>query len=351
MRVQSALQIAGLGAVAALAVAAVLGKASAQDPQVTLRFGHWSPPQHPMSLYSVPDWVGDIEKQSGGSIKIQVFPAAQLGQPADYYDIGRDGVADISWANVGLQPGRFPVVQAIEMPLLYADPQAATLAFHEWYLQYAEKEMKDVKLCQTHALFPSEIHSKKEFKSLADFKGVKMRVPNSTQSRYMSTLGTVLVPVPATQARDAVEKGVADAVSFPWQSLIIFGIDSLVNYHMDVPFGGNGFELLFNKNSYNKLSAAQKKIIDDHCTPEWSARFMAPWNKQEGSGRATLANKPGHVVYPVSDQFRAELLAAAEPAKKEWAESVKKAGYDPDQVWKSLTDAMKKHKAEEKPAS
>jgi TRAP-type C4-dicarboxylate transport system substrate-binding protein len=345
MMLQKMGNVAGIGAVSALALAMMLGTASAQDPQVTLRFSHWSPPQHPMSTISVPDWVNAIEKDSNGSIKIQVYPSGQLGAPADHYDIARDGVADISWANVGLQPGRFPVVQAIEMPLLYADPQAATLAFHQWYLQYAEKEMKDVKLCQTHALFPSEIHTKKELKGMEDFKGLKMRVPNSTQSRYMSTLGTVLVPVPATQARDAVEKGVADAVSFPWQSLIIFGIDSLVNYHMDVPFGGNGFELLFNKNSYNKLSATQKKVIDDHCTPQWSVRFMEAWNKQEGEGRTTLANKPGHVVYPVTDKFRAELLAAADPAKKEWAESARKAGYDPDQIWNSLVDAMKKNKA------
>ncbi len=216
---------------------------------------------------------------------------------------------------------------------------------HEWYLQYAEKEMKDVKLCQTHALYPSEIHTKKELKSMDDFKGLKMRVPNSTQSRYMSTLGTVLIPVPATQARDAVEKGTADAVSFPWQSLIIFGIDALLNYHMDVPFGGNGFELLINKASYNKLSDNQKKIIDAHCTPEWSVRFMQAWNKMEGEGRETLAKKPGHVVYPVSDKFRAEMQAASAPAKKEWAESVKKTGYDPDQVWNSLVEAMAKNKA------
>ena len=272
-----------------------------------------------------------------------MFPAGQLGAPADHYDIARDGVADVSWTNVGLQPGRFPVVQAMEMPLLYADPQAATRAFHEWYAQYAEKEMKDVKLCQTHALFPSELHSKKEIKSIDDFKGLKVRTPNATQARFMSTLGSVIIPIPATQARDAVEKGVAEAVTFPWQSLIIFGIDALTNYHMDVPLGGNGFELLINKNAYNKLSPAQKKIIDDHCTPEWSVRFMEAWNKQEGDGKAKLEAKPGHVVYPISDKFRGELLAAAEPAKKEWADSVRKAGYDPDQVWNSLNEALKKN--------
>jgi len=332
-------------AVSALAAALVSAAAHAEDPQVTLRFSHWSPPQHPMTTISVPDWTGDIEKASNGSIKFQVFPASQLGAPADHYDMGRDGVADVTWANVGLQPGRFPVVQGMEMPLLYSNPAGATRAFHEWYLQYGEKEMKDVKLCQTHALYPSEIHSKKQINSIEDFKGLKVRTPNATQSRFMSTLGAVIIPIPATQARDAVEKGVADAVTFPWQSLIIFGIDSLTPYHMDVPLGGNGFELLINKNAYNKLSANQKKIIDDHCTAEWSARFMDAWNKQEAGGKATLASKPGHVVYTISEKFRGDLLTAAEPGRKEWAESVRKVGYDPDQVWNSLLEAMKRNNA------
>ena len=79
MKPQRAFQLAGIGTVAAIAAVTILGKASAQDPQVTLRFGHWSPPQHPMSSISVPDWVNAVEKASNGSIKIQVFPAAQLG--------------------------------------------------------------------------------------------------------------------------------------------------------------------------------------------------------------------------------------------------------------------------------
>jgi TRAP-type C4-dicarboxylate transport system substrate-binding protein len=345
MEMRTWLRAAGYGAFSALAGIIGAGAALAQDPQVTLRFSHWSPPQHPMTTISVPDWTSAIEKASNGSIKFQVYPTGQLGAPADHYDIARDGVADVSWANVGLQPGRFPVVQAMEMPLLYSDPQAATLAFHEWYAQYAEREMKDVKLCQTHALFPSEIHTKKELKGVEDFKNLKVRTPNATQARFMSTMGATIIPVPATQARDAVEKGVAEAVTFPWQSLIIFGIDSLLTHHMDAPLGGNGFELILNKNSYNRLSPAQKRVIDAHCTPQWSARFMEAWNKQEGQGRTTLANKPGHVVYPISDKFRADLLTQAEPAKKEWADSVRKAGHDPDQVWNSLVAKMKEHKA------
>ena len=321
------------------------GAAFAQDAPVTLRFSHWSSPQHPMSTISVPDWVNAIEKASNGSIKIQVFPAQQLGKTYDHYDMARDGIADITWMNSGLLPGRFPIRQALELPWLYSDPQRATLAFYEWYLPLAQKEMSDVKICQLQVQFPSTLHSKREIKSVDDFKGLKLRIANSTQSRYFHGMGAVIVPVPATEARDAIEKGVAEAMLFPWRSLFIWGIDKLLTYHLDAPFSGNGFELMFNKASYNKLSANQKKIIDAHCTAEWSARFMAPWSKQEPEGRAELAAKPGHVVYPVSEKLRSDMRAATEPIRKEWAANVRKAGHDPDKVWNDLVAAMSKYKA------
>ena len=132
------------GAATSTAMMLAVSAAFAQDPQVTLRFSHWSPPQHPMSTISVPDWVNAVEKASNGSIKIQVYPAQQLGKAVDHYDIARDGLADISWVNAGFQPGRFPVAQAIEMPWLYADPNRMELAFDAWYRPLAAKEMKDV---------------------------------------------------------------------------------------------------------------------------------------------------------------------------------------------------------------
>jgi TRAP-type transport system periplasmic protein len=338
-------RLAHIAMLSAFALPLTCAIAFAQDAPVTLRFSHWSPPQHPMSAIAVPEWVNAIEKASNGSIKIQVFPSQQLGKAVDHYDIARDGVADISWANAGLQPGRFPVAQALEMPWLYSDPAGATLAFDEWYRPLAQKEMKDVRVCLLHALFPSVIHSKREIKAIEDFKGLKMRTANATQARYASGMGATIVPVPAPEARDAIEKGVAESILFPWQSLIIFGIDNILNYHMDAPFSGNGFELIFNKASYDKLSPNQKKVIDAHCTPEWSARFASAWNKMEADGRGNLAARPGHVIYKPSDKFMSDVKAAADPVKKEWADSVRKAGYDPDALWNDLLEKLKKYNA------
>jgi hypothetical protein len=38
-----------------------------------------------------------------------------------------------------------------------------------------------------------------------------------------------------SQVRDIIEKGVADAVTFPWGSVVLFGVDKVTKYHMEAP--------------------------------------------------------------------------------------------------------------------
>ena len=51
----------------------------------------------------------------------------------------------------------------------------------------------------------------------------------------VTLLGGTNVQASAPEARDAIERGVADAITFPWGSISLFGIDKAVTEHMDVP--------------------------------------------------------------------------------------------------------------------
>jgi len=145
--------------------------------------------------------------------------------------------------------------------------------------------------------------------------------------------------------RDILEKGVADAVTFPWGSVPLFGIDKVTKYHMDVPLYGTTFAFVFNKAVYGQMSAAQKKVIDDHCTNEWSLRVAGPWADFERSGIEKLKGDPAHEVYPISSEQLAEWRKAAEPLEKSWAETVKKTGSDPDAILKELKASLAKYQA------
>lgn len=325
----------------AVALALVAGSAMAQDKTVELKFAHWLPPNHPLQPLGFELWAKDVEKASGGTIKVTIYPAQQLGKAPDHYDMARDGIADIAWINPGYQPGRFPVIAAGELPFLINNAKAGSAAFDKWYRKYAAKEMKDVKVCLVHLHDPGTLHSKVAITNPSQIKGMKIRPAHATMSQWVTLLGGTNVSVSAPESRDALEKGTADAITFPWHSIIIFGIDKVVNYHLDLPMYVTTFAWVMNKDKYNSMSAAQKKVIDDHCTAEWAEKVAAGWADDEFSGRALLAKEPGHTIVKPSPADVDAWKKSAEPLKQKWAEAVKKAGYNPDQVMKELVDDLK----------
>ena len=89
-------------------------------------------------------------------------------------------------------------------------------------------------------------------------------------------LGGTNVQASAPEARDVLERGVADGIFFPWGSIFLFGIDKVTKYHIDAPLYSTMFAWSMNKAKYDAMSPAQKKVIDDHCTTEWAGKVAAP---------------------------------------------------------------------------
>jgi TRAP-type C4-dicarboxylate transport system substrate-binding protein len=259
--------------------------------------------------------------------------------------MARDGIADFAYVNPGYQPGRFPVMAGAGLPFLFANAKGGTAAIDAWYRAYAAKEMKDVKFCFAFIHDPGAFHSKKKLLSPADVKGLKVRPATSTIGQMVTSLGGTNVQASAPEARDALERGVADAITFPWGSIGLFGIDKVVNFHMDVPLYTTPFVWVMNKDKYEALSATQKKVIDDHCTTEWAEKVASPWADFEFAGRAKLAGLPGHEAYKLSAEQADAWRKAVAPLEAQWAEQVTKAGSDPKQAMDALKASIGKYKA------
>ena len=335
-----------VGAPAGIAAAVIACTAAAPIPaaaqSATLRFSHWLPPVHVVAKTGIVPWTEVVKKASGGTLSIQIFPAQQLGQAKDHYDMAKDGVADITFFNPGYQAGRFPVAGAAELPFLIKDPVAGSEVFHKWYLKYAEKEMPDIKVCHLFLFAPGALHSKKPIKVPADMKGVKGRAAHATLARTFALLGGSSVPVAAPEARDALERGVVELMTAPWGSMLRpWNLDKAVQYTLDMSFySGNLFDGI-NKAAYNKLSPAHKKVIDEHCTPEWSKRIAAGWAENEKKGHAELMAQKTRTVHVPS---KAELKLwhdAMAPITEQWKKSVKDRGVDADAALNDLKTALK----------
>ena len=318
--------------------------ALAQEKTINLRISLWVPPAHPL-VPATQAWAADMEKASGGTIKATIFPSEQLGKAFDHYDMARDGIADVTYVNPGYQPGRFPIIAAGQIPFTFGDGKKGTLALDEWYRKYAPTEMKDTKLCFAFIHDPGSLHGKKKIMLPSDLDGVKVRPAQSTIAEMVKLLGGTNVQASAPEARDAIERGVADEITFPWGSIFLFGIDKVVKYHMDVPLYTTVFTYNVNLNTYDSMSPAQKKVLDDHCTPEWASKVSDSWTDFEANGRVKMKALAGHEVYKLTDDQLALWKTAVQPLRASWAQAVNKAGGDAATIEADFQAAIMKYGA------
>ncbi len=321
-----AMQTAGLltlALVASLAAAPVL----AQDKPVELKLAHWVPAQHLLAVHGFLPWARSVEAASGGSIKVTIFPAQQLGKAPDHYDMARDGIAQMTYVNPGYQPGRFPIFAAAALPFLVDKPGPASAALDAWYRPLAEREMKDVKVCFSH-LHVGTLHAKMPITEPAQIAGMKVRPANGEVGQMIASLGGTSVQVSAPEARDALSKGVADAITFPWNSIISFGIDKAVTFHTDMRLYAAPFVWAINKPWFEGLSAAQQQVINDHCNTEWATRVGRDWGDAEDAGRETLRGMKGHTIVPMSPAQIDVWKKAVAPMHDRWVADADKAGYN-----------------------
>jgi len=93
------------------------------------------------------------------------------------------------------------------------------------------------------------------------------------------------------------------------------------------------------------MSAAQKKVIDNHCTTEWAGKIGGPWAEFEHAGIAKIKAMSDHEVYSITPAQLGEWRKSAEPLVNTWSANVKKAGGNPEVAMKELADQLKKYNA------
>jgi len=332
---------------AALAAFAMAASAQAQDKKVTIKLSYWVPPTHLLTP-GYKEWAASVEKASGGTIRTTLFPSSQLGSGFDHYDMVKRGVADFGLINPGYTAGRFPVIAASDLPFMNSNSLGGAKAITKWYAKYAPKEMPDVKMCHAYTHDVATVHSvKKEIRLPEDIKGMNIRAANETIAKYVTAMGGNPVNVPIAEAKDTLLKGITDGIFVTFGGVNgTFKFGDVTKYTLDTPLYVSTFTHLINKRFYDGLSAKQRKVIDDHCTPEWSQKVYRYWYEDDRAQDKIAREKyKDHVWTKIGPKEVAAWRKAAEPVVADWKEAVKKAGYDPEKVLNEFKEALKSENA------
>jgi TRAP-type C4-dicarboxylate transport system substrate-binding protein len=318
----------------ALATAGWFAGATASLAQeVTLRLHQFLPPQANVPKLVLDPWADKIEQESGGRIKIERYPAMQLGgTPPQLYDQAKDGVVDIVWTLPGSSPGRFPSTEVFELPFMMTNAEATSRAYWDLF----EKHMKDTEFNETHVLGvwvhgPGMFHSKSPIQKIDDLNGMKVRAPTRMINALLGQLGATPVGMPVPQITEALSKGVIDGCVIPWEVTPSLKVPELVKNHTE--FGGDHalytttFVLAMNKDKYDGLPDDLKQVLDANSGQEFAAFAGRTQEGADGPSRQ-IAVDLGNNIVEISAEETEQWKVAAQPVIDNWVAEMNGKGID-----------------------
>lgn len=258
------------------------GDSASEGPKYTFRLADTHPEGYPTV-------VGDrkfaelVNDKSGGRIKVEVFPASQLGEEKAVIEQVQLGAIELTRVSTGALGGFNKEYEVFSLPYIFNSDE------HLWKFLDSDKgkalldslESSRMKGLAYYSSGARNFYSSKPITSIADMKGLKVRViQNKVNIDLMEALGANATPMAYGEVFGALQTGVIDAAennypSYDTSNHYQQAKNLILDQHQRVPE-----VLLVSKITWDKLSDADKKIISE-AAQESVATQRAEWDRFE----------------------------------------------------------------------
>ena len=330
--------------------ATALAAIPALAQEVTLKFHHIWNPQAMASVRVIQPWCDKIAAESAGKMKCQIFPAMSMGgTPPQLVDQVKDGVADLIITLPGYTAGRFPLMEVFELPFMTNSAEAGARAAWDFHNKYAPKEFPGTKLIAMWIHDEGFVHTRdKPVKTLADFKGLKMRAPTRQTNRLLAALGASPVGMPLPSIPDAVSKGTIDGFLLPWEVMPSLKLQEMVKFHSETDptrpaLYSSVFIFGMNQAKYDSLSPDLKKVIDNNSGAGLTQQIGKIWDESQAPGRKAATDR-GNTFYMVPASELDNWVKASAPLYDDWIADMDKRGLPGKQMLQDARSLLVKYK-------
>lgn len=277
--------------VVAFAVMAVMCAVSAvpvSAGSTTFSYANF-PPAPTFPCVQMERWKGEVEKRTKGALKINTFPGGTLLGAKNMFDGVMAGQADIGCFAMSYHPGRFPVVEAIDLPLGWPNATVASLSLLDLYEKYRPESFQKVKVLTMFTCPPANIMSIDPVRTLEDLKGMEIRAAG-TGVKVFELLGASPIGMPQSDVPDALHKRVIRGMASSLEVMKDFNYAEYCRYITMTNLQVVTFAVVMNLDRWDSLPADVKKVLDDLCREqtEWTGRYVdehvneaVKWSKEK----------------------------------------------------------------------
>ncbi|OUS29843.1 C4-dicarboxylate ABC transporter substrate-binding protein ['Osedax' symbiont bacterium Rs2_46_30_T18] len=276
--------------------------------ETTLRVGSWLPPTHAQNATVWPTWANWVEKATEGRVKIKMEYG--LGHPKTMFDLVEDGAVDASFSYHGYVPGRFKLTQAIEIPLLGVNAEAASVAhwrvFNKYFAKANEHEGIELLTLFTHG--PGQIHLAEPISSLSELKSRKIRLGGGIQGELGKRLGVTAVGAPATKVYEMMQQGVIDGIFIPMGEQKTLRLKEVAKNVVALPGGMylGSFSMFISPDFMATISEKDRAAIRAVSGEKLAAMAGAAWDAADKAGLKAAQDAGVNVTLVKADDKMAQ---------------------------------------------
>lgn len=314
---------------------------AAADKPIELRWCTFFPAKHPLFPMSQ-NWGSEIEEATGKQVKFTYFPGGTLLKGNEIYDGVLKGTADIGMSVFAYTRGRFPVMEAVDLPLGYTTGTVASQVINDFYKKFQPKELADIKVLFLHAHGAGLLHSKRPVNQLDDVKGLKIR-STGFSAKVAKALGGVPVAMPMGGTYEALQKGVVEASFAPIEVLKTWKQAEVIQYTTECYSVGytSGFFVAMNLKKWNSLPKDVQKVFEE-ISAKYIAKAGAVWDEGDKAGRNFTLER-GNKIIPLSAEEGARWAKAAQPVIDDYVTRAESKGLSGKEYVQTLRELIKKY--------
>ena len=280
-----------------------------------------------------------VEEESNGSIEISIEFGGVNGSDKDHAEAVQNGSLDMY---LGSTVGADAVVSKmgfVNLPyFINSYEQVDDLIYDGWVGETIKKDMEGEGfklLGLTDCDFRWISNSKREIKSGADMKGMKIRTPESKMFlSFFENLGATPTSMAFTELPSALQQGTVDGQDNGPVLSYTNGLHQFNKYWVKSNHSFAAAVLVFNADKWDSLTEEQQEILQK-CSTDMCDNIITLIRK-DVEDMTKKMEKEGCEVIEVSDQLDKDMRDAA---YKVWQDKEITANFDQDAVEKILKDA------------
>jgi len=308
------------------------------DEQIyELSLAHFFPAGHPAETELVQGWAAALDAASGGRIKIVSYPGETLIKAPDIYEGVVTGIADIGMSAFFYTRGRFPVLEAFELPgIVFDSSYHASKVAWEGIKELDPEEVQDTKLMFVLATGPGDLFTIRPVSSLEDLQGMKIRAAGLSADS-LALLGAVPEAMPQPEAYEALARGLVEGNLAPVEVLQGWRHAEVTDYVTKTPFLYNAvFFVTMKKEQWESLPADLKEIfvtVNESFFEEVAAGL---WDAQNEKALQWAIDETGQEVITLSEEETERWLELTAPIQEDFVMRMDQLGFAGDDILETV---------------